>query len=1472
MRELLAPIVKRFLVSVLSLRFSIRFVTPPLSVRRPASPPIRFPARYPTLGAVALAALLRAGIGSAQPVVDSMVVDIWTTSNGLPVNGVTGVTQTRDGYIWVTTWDGFARFDGVRFTVYNRSNTPGLPDNRTTDLFESPDGILWIHTEHNHLVSFANGVARTLGPADGLAGREVSGLFADRDGSLIAATDAGLYVWTGATFKEVWRRPRTRGVSSDVVATLFRDSRSTLWVGMYEGGFFRVSGGQTTYFGDFEGRPLVTVNGFYELDSGQVLVMAYPWQSNRTDALAQGVFAVEGNRLQRLDLGTPERPNTPVSNARRVWQSGSRVALELGRHRFETNGVTLATGQLEWHWRLLESLPVPPGMSASYLGWDYVIRDDGFALNFPFHPYDVLWDREGSLWIATNGQGLWRYRPVPFRTYGLDAGLPAENVYPVLVDSDGIVWTSTLSQDGVFRVDPRQPSLSSVLIPGEGVLSLYEDRTRGVWIGTNSGVCRVARGATGPEACRWLPLPGTQPERIYAIHQDREGGFWFAGDAKLLRFSGQEWQSFPEAFLESGTVTSGPQIRRVRQTLPTRRRIRAIVEDFRGTVWFGAAVGGVMAFVPDERLGYKKGTFHHITTKDGLPSDVIRDLYIDSRGFLWVVTEDAGLARLDVRDIPDPLQAPIVTVQQRDGLPDNAIHSMREDDHGRFWISSNRGLFSIPVQDLINFADHNADRFGTAVFTERDGLQNKEFNGGYYPPVSKGPDGSLWFPSQVGLVELDPARARSHPPPPTLVESITSQGRVRLANGPVVLPAGDRTFEVSYTAFSFLTPLDIQFQYRLEGYDDAWVDAGTRRTAYYTGVPAGDYVFHIRAAGKEGSWSRDGSSVQLSISPLFYETTWFIGLALLLVFGLAGAGYRWRVGLLHARQYQLETLVASRTLEIVSEKRRTEEALRTVAAQADRLRVLDASKSRFFANMSHEFRTPLTLILGPVKQVLEQPGLPETAKSSLGLVLRNGHRLLHLINQLLDLARLDAGALTLHPGRQDLVAFSQQCVGLFESLARLRKIELQFQADQEVLETWFDEEKLERVLLNLLSNALKFTSEGGSVVVRVEQRGDGSAVLSVADTGIGIPEEHLGHIFDRFYQVDTGPTRQREGSGIGLALAYELVELHGGVLSAESRPGEGSRFEVWLPPVPVDRDGEPELGPPERVRASSGDGLNAYLSLTESPSVVDMVRTTPTSTTSPLVLVVEDNADLRTYIRSHLAPSYAVIEAANGADALESALGQVPDLVLSDVMMPVMDGYTLCRRLREDPRTSHIPVVLLTARDDTPSRIDGLESGADDYLAKPFEPEELRVRVSNLIEQRRLLRARYSQAVLVLGANKVSLPKSEVDFLTLLKEAIHEHLADPDFGVDALSQLSGMSRSQLERKLAALVGESPGALLRRIRLERAAQLLLQEGAQVKTVAGAVGFRSVPHFSEAFRQAFGTVPSNYLEAAEPIPTS
>jgi signal transduction histidine kinase/DNA-binding response OmpR family regulator len=780
---------------------------------------------------------------------------------------------------------------------------------------------------------------------------------------------------------------------------------------------------------------------------------------------------------------------------------------------------------------------------------------------------------------------------------------------------------------------------------------------------------------------------------------------------------------------------------------------------------------------------------------------------------------------------------------------------------------------------LADFASGKIHGIQPETFNEQDGMKSRWGTGSAF----KTRDGRLWFPTSVGVTMIDPDHIKQNfIPPPLLMEKIMVDGEpVKIEEIPgrrraapvyksIQLAPGKKRLEFYYTAVVFINPDRTKFKIKLEGFDSDWIDMGTSRSTTYTGLSPGDYIFRVTACNPDGVWNEQGVYFSFYLQPYWYRTWWAFSLYVLTVFFGVFFFVKWRSAKLEKEKKRLEQMVKERTGEIDHKNLLLQE-------QSEKLKEMDRVKSRFFANISHEFRTPLTLIKGPLEEILEE-NPDKKLESRTKMMLRNSCRLLDLVNQLLELAKFDSGIMKLHAVRQNIVPFVKNIVMCFESLALHNEVDLAFHAEADDISLYFDPGKMERIITNLLSNAFNYTPIHGKIRV-VIQRVMGTAYpggcveILVRDTGIGIPADWLPHIFDRFYrgEGEAGDESGAGGTGIGLTLVRELVELHHGEIEVHSscRPdhNRGTEFILRLPMGKAHLQAEEitaahELHELPRINEKflRGGPGGAVFSKSAPPGRRRQ-KSDKEEQGKPVILVVDDNADVRAYIREALEPQFNIEEAANGNEGIDKAGDIIPDLVISDIMMPGPDGFELCDCLKKDIKTSHIPIVLLTAKASETSIVQGLETGADDYIIKPFNANILVSRVKNLVRLRRQLQ-RKIQAEMVLQPVEISVSSLDTEFIKDLQAIIEENLSDPEFSVEQLAKGLYMSRSSLYRKVEALTGESPLFFIRSYRLKRAAQLLKANAGNVTEVAFKVGFSNSSYFSKCFKEKFHRLPSDY----------
>jgi len=799
-----------------------------------------------------------------------------------------------------------------------------------------------------------------------------------------------------------------------------------------------------------------------------------------------------------------------------------------------------------------------------------------------------------------------------------------------------------------------------------------------------------------------------------------------------------------------------------------------------------------------------------------LPVSRILAIEEDAEGAVWLAT-DLGLLHFN------PLTQQTQHFTEQNGLPNNFVSGLLMEGDSCIWLSTNNGLsrFHIAKQSFINFF-------------EKDGLTHNEFN---RLSFFKAKNGRMFFGGLRGINAFFPQeimkeyRSRNEAAQVVLsslefvdVQRDTIVKYYGFDRQPKVeLNYWKRSFTFEYALTDYRSPGEVYYSYQMEGYEDSWSTPSQFNFTRFSSLPAGEYTFRVKARDSDGQWHRNQLAVTVSVLPPWWETGWAYFIYSILVL-LAGYG---------VYQYLKKRLLLQNELNHKAE-------------EAKRFKELDAFKSRLYTNLTHEFRTPLTIILGMVQQIRSQPR--KYLDNGTRLIENNGKNLLRLVNQLLDLSKLEDQSFQLELKQGDIVPFLSYVTESFQTYANSKNLSLRFFSNQESLRMDYDPVQMQQVLTNLISNALKFTPPDGDVQVKLMVQGE-QLQIGVEDTGIGIAAKDLPHVFDRFYQVDNSTTRVGEGTGIGLAHTQELVSLMGGEIQVESEVGKGTRFLISLP---------------IHTKAEITDTLAATV---DNPILTASAEDIPAFGTHhqdlPQVLIIEDNRDVVIYLKSCLSDRYQVQVAYNGKIGIEKALHQVPDLIISDVMMPEKDGYEVCDVLKNDERTSHVPIILLTAKADHPSKLAGLKRGADAYLIKPFDKEELLVRLRMLMERQQRMKTHFSKTFLgqphteELDNEGVQI---ENTFLLKVKEVVADHYQDENFALPQLCQKIGMSRSQLFRKMRALIGISPSAFIRDYRLDRAKELLQSTNQNVSEVAFAVGYKNLAHFSKSFQTKFGHPPS------------
>ncbi|MGZ5189863.1 MAG: ATP-binding protein, partial [Flavisolibacter sp.] len=853
--------------------------------------------------------------------------------------------------------------------------------------------------------------------------------------------------------------------------------------------------------------------------------------------------------------------------------------------------------------------------------------------------------------------------------------------------------------------------------------------------------------------------------------------------------------------------------------------ISAMLQDKKGNLWIGT-VSGIAVL---EKYKTTADSYQHTNEKSSLSNNNVGCFLEDSKGRIWVGTrEGLNLFNEQTKNFQ------IFTTS--DGLPDNVILNILEDNRQTLWISTPRGLCNaIPEEKA------NGIGFSIINYDEMNNLQNNEFNDN---AALRTRAGELIFGGPSGFNIINPSaiqRPVQHPkivftnlqilnknvePGELINNRVVLQQSLTQLKG-IDLKYKENVFAIEFASLDFAHSNRDKYAYKLEGFNSDWLHTdGKVRRATYTNLDPGHYILKVKVLNNNGSWSEE-KSLHINIAPPFWRSA-----VAYIMYALLMAGLLYLI-----RRITLERM---RMRFEVQQQRR----------EAERAHMLDQLKTKFFTNVSHEFRTPLTLIISPLERIIKQLNDDEL-KGQLNLVQRNAKRLLNLVNQLLDFRKMEVQEVKLHPSIGDIVKFAQDISLSFTDIAEKKKIRFSFSSDIDSLEIYFDKDKIEKILFNLLSNAFKYTYDDGTVSIKLiyneplDNKTDGTLVIEVKDTGIGIPADKHEKIFERFFQTVVPESMVNQGTGIGLAITKEFVKLHNGIITVKSEPEVGSCFTVFLPA--------------KKIYDSSSRPAASPMPVEDAEQII--IEETQKSRKRKTIIVVEDNEDLRFYLKDNLKGQYHVEEAANGREGWEKIKLLNPDLVVSDIMMPLMDGVELARKIKTETLTAHIPVILLTAMGSEEKQLEGLNVGVNDYITKPFTFEILASRIRNLIAQQKLLQKRF-QSQIEVNPSEVTVTPVDEKFLKQALEVVEKFMDNPDFSVEDFSREMCMSRKALYNKILSLTGKAPLEFIRSIRLKRAAQLLEKSGMNISEIAYEVGFNNPKNFTKYFKEEFKVLPSQY----------
>lgn len=1032
--------------------------------------------------------------------------------------------------------------------------------------------------------------------------------------------------------------------------------------------------------------------------------------------------------------------------------------------------------------------------------------------------HSLVMDNQGNIWAGIFHKGvlmLPRYSN-KFEYFGYshnpDHSIGNGCIMSIAATPDGRIWTGT-DGNGLYSIDPlsrttKQFSKDLGSLHGNTVMTLTYGPSGLLWVGTYLNGLASINPANGKME-RVTLSQDVENEKIITITSDSHNMLWIGTYGRgVLRYDPS-----------TRKVTSINTFARDTLNRLTNNWVNALRFDAAGKLWIGT-FKGVDCFDPET------GRFTHFNVDNGFLSDnVVYCLLHDKTGKIWVGTSN-GLACID------PVAKQSVIYFMKNGLSGNVINGMEEDSNGNIWISTNSGLSRYsPTLDVFT------------SFYSFEGLQSNEFRRG---AAYKAADGKLYFGGINGITTFYPQNIGVARPLPDLYftdfrifnqsvavgdhsGNVTILDRSLLEKPQVRLRHTDNVFSIEFIALEYTNPEKIVYRYMMEGFENNWKATGVNnRIITYTNLAPGNYTFRVAATDNMGNEKLIALSI--FILPPWWMTWWAF-----IIYFVVGTGL---------------TLLIIR--EIHSRLRQNHQLLELQYAEQ-----ANDSRLQLFANISHEIRTPLTLIINPLEQLMDKEA-DSTKRSMYALMHRNSMRILRLMNQLIDVRKIDKGQMQLQYEQADMVAFINDIINAFEYAAQSRQIEVSFVTDLPELPVWIDRSNFDKVLFNVMSNALKFTPKMGRVQIRLSLSADGKQfVIEVEDNGIGIPEAIREKIFDRFYQGKTAMINK--GSGVGLHLARRLVEMHQGSIQAFNAAEQGALFVITMPM------GNAHIGPDDYAVVSQVDDSDRLTNAVALKPDAELLIASehPKGKGKIKVLVAEDDPDVRTFLINELSAHYRVIDADNGKSAWILAIREIPDIVISDVMMPEMTGLELCKKLKTHPDTAHIPVVLLTALAKDEDVVEGLDHGADAYIAKPFNIEILKSNIARLLQSRQMLKMKFTNDK-ELDLDRMKLDSADEKLLNKVIKAIQSQIQNSDLSVEMISQQIGISRVHLHRKLKELTGQAPRDFIKNIRLKQAAHLLMKNDANVSEIAFSVGFSSHSYFTNCFRDYFGLSPSEFTE--------
>ncbi len=1325
----------------------------------------------------------------------------FSSRDGLSSNTVYAIVKDSYGYMWFATDDGINKFDGVNFTVYrhNPGDSTSLGPGAVMAMQEDRLGNLWVGA--GQTLSLYDRKKDVFINYDFTGKGAIRSLCVDHNGNIWIGTYSGLFVFdprTGKTRTYQADPARADQLTSNVIICVFEDSRNRMWIGTIEGlhlymentgGFrrFRHSRADPASIPDNIIRTMTTDlqgNLWIGTNDGGLSELQQDGKSFKNYRHSvSDINTISNNRIYAIS----------VENTGKLW-----LGTEEGLNIFDPQSAKFV--------RIASDLRNKYSLSGKSVRSIFIGND-------------------GIYWIGTFQEGVNKYdKNLAFfnlrQSNIFDPhGLSSPTVTSFVESASGDIYIGT-DGGGLDRYHPNTGLFDHLALTGtrrsgaQSILSM--ERVAGeLWIGTYQDGLYVLNMVTGKSRHY---TQGNGPRQlssneIFCIKKDSKGNVWIGTNGNGLNRYDPKTGLFYRFEPDKTNFPDGK--------LPLNGFIRSIEEDKQGNMWFGSNGTGIAVYNPLDK------TFRVLDLRtSNLPSDHISDIHSDASGNIWVGTP-AGLG------LYDPGTNRFLCYSEPQGLSNGVVYKILEDDSGKLWISTNKGIssFDRKTRHFKNYSRYN-------------GLQRSPFIRGSGLRTA---GGEMFFGGLDGFNYFNPKSLNSNRNIPSLVFTdlkISNRSVAPGENSPIkehisvarqIKLSYRQNFSLDFAALNYTAPQESQYFYQLEGFDKDWIRAGPSKTAVYTNLDPGTYTFRVKARSDDGLWVTPEKTIEIAVSPPFWRTLYAY-----IFYLLAGGALLWVL-----RQQGIRKLKNKFAAE--QERLQFRQMLELERKEAERKHEFDLVKIKFLTNLSHEFRTPISLILEPTEKLLRQE-IGQKKLEQLSLIRRNARRLLNLVNQLLDFRKLEEKELKLDLSEGDLVSFARDVGDSFKDISERKRINFAFTSSVSHFYTSFDRDKIERILFNLLSNAFKFTKVDGKIWLKVEQPLDAGIRIIISDTGVGMTREVQDRIFERFFQGDANTAIMNQGSGIGLSITKEFVNLHGGTIHVESIQGKGTIFTVQLPCKPVDRSMEEVVfsDPVEKASATASRNKGEEIGEGEKPTV----------------LLIEDHEDFLTYLSDNLKSHYKIVEATDGKQGWQKALSTHPQVIVSDINMPEMDGIELCQKIKADKRTSHIPIILLTALTGDEYQLRGLNTGANDYLTKPFRFEILNIKIRNLLNLNQNLKSTYSKQFTV-GAPGIEMQSADEKLMAGITEYIESNIYNPDLSVEELSKQLFMSRGSLYSKILSLTGETPVEFIRSVKLNKAALLLENSDMKISEIGYETGFTSPNYFARAFKAKFNLSPSEYI---------